>query len=201
MDTVTGVYQNKDLLDAAIKAMVAVLTFVGGLWALYNYIVRRDYAPLIEFDVDVNFVGRHNGRWVVEVVANIYNKGHARLVIRKFDFDIRTLDAGDEVKCGGADINSQTVIPNKVKEGSWLPSTWKTTFVDPQVKNRYSYVADIPESAKFVLIHGRFSLNPFRLFPVSMFYTSDKLIVVPSEGREGMSGVGSGVGTKEHEVV
>jgi hypothetical protein len=161
----------------SIKAIESVATLValviGAIWAYIKFRKRREHAPRIEFLVDIGFVGTLNDEWLVEVQAFVDNKGLVRHVFRKFDFSLRCLYETDPIKEGGKEINYQTEIPHVIKTGSWMSGAH---YIEPGLRTRYSYVATIPRTASFVLLHGRFEYEGGEYE-----HTADKLIKVPEE--------------------
>ena len=165
-----------ELLQSVAALVVLVL---GAFWGYFKWRKRREHAPRLEFTVDVNFVGLHKGQWLVEVLALVDNKGLVQHRIREFSFDLRTLDVNDPIEEGEKEINYQTRIPRKVKEAAWIPRDWESTFIEPGLKTRYSYVVAVPRTAKFVLVHGKFDYGR-----KGLFHTSDKLVAVPESNGE-----------------
>jgi hypothetical protein len=161
---------------ATILALV-----IGSLWTYRLFIRRREDVPHIEFTVDVNFVGMQDDQWLVEVLALLENKGQVKHSISDFTFDLRCLSAGEALRHGGEVINYQLEIPQKIKEGSWMPRGWDYTFIEPGIRTRYSFITSVPVSASFVLVHGRF------FYSKEDFHTADRLIKVPvSVGASGL---------------
>lgn len=59
--------------------------------------------------------------------------------------------------------------------GSWLPSSWESTFIEPGLSTRYSHIASVPASASFLLLHGRFVYGDG-----SAMHTADRFVAVPA---------------------
>jgi hypothetical protein len=138
-------------IESIIKA-AAIVT--GGFWVLWKFVLQGEYQRRISFQVDVQFIGKHTDFWLVELIALVENKGLVSHTIRKFDFDLRQLTVKDVIQDGGEEINWQTCSPHKLKEGSWIPRGWKSTFVRPGVTNRYNYITTVPREATYVLLHA-----------------------------------------------
>jgi len=125
-------------LPPTIQILQAVVTLgaaaIAGIWAIFKVAKRREHSPRIEFTVDVEFVGRQKGTWLVMVIAWLDNKGLVRHKIGKFTFDLRIMNPTDSVEDGGKEINFQTRIPKELKKGSWIPEHWEWTFIEPGLK-------------------------------------------------------------------
>lgn len=166
-----------DLLKAVESVATLIALGIGGTWAYVKLVKRREHAPRIEFTVDIAFIGSQGGYWLVELLALVENKGLVRHLIREFAFDLRALRIDDPVREGSAEINGQTEIPHLVKRGAWIPKGWESTFIEPGLRTRYSYVAALPKTASFALLHGRFDYHG-----ETVFHTADRLVRVPTEG-------------------
>lgn len=161
----------------AIQSVATVTAIIiGGIWAYFRFYKQREHSTRLEFTVDVEFVGLQDNRWLVEVVAFIENKGLVLHDIRNFVFDLRYLTNKDVLEDGEKNINFQTNIKHSCKKGSWIPEDWESTFIEPGLKTRYSYIANVPAAATFLLIHGKFNYRDQK-----EFHTADKLIKVPDK--------------------
>lgn len=170
--------QGSSPVPPSIQVLQAAITVVVGagaaVWAIVKTVRRREHAPRLQFAVDIQFVGVQDGQWLVELLALVDNNGLVRHTIREFTFDLRILYARDHIKEGDQAVNGQTLIPNKIKTGAWVPSAWEGTFIEPGVQTRYSFVSAIPVNATFALLHGRFDYGQ------NSFHTADKLVAVPA---------------------
>jgi hypothetical protein len=145
---------------------------VGGVWTYRKFIDFREAAPKIEFNVDLSFIRKQGGCWIIEVIAVVENKGRKAHLMKKFTFDLRYTLPNDPIK---AEESFLAYIPNKACEGSWIPANWGGTFIEPGLRTRYSSVASIPESATTALLHGKF------FYQSGTLHTSDKLFAVPKD--------------------
>lgn len=178
-DIMMWLKEHKEAIGAIKDLATALALALGGVWAFQRFVIRREFASQVEFTVNVEFIGMHDDSWIVNVVANLNNKAGSRLRVSQFGFDLRALDRKDQLVQGGDDINGQTWFPTKLKEGSWLPTDWSATLVEPNTNTRYTHVAHIPRMTEFVLLHGRFYYKvgfPIRL---PMYHTSDCVVPVP----------------------
>jgi hypothetical protein len=75
---------------------------------------------------------------------------------------MRGIKHDEPLESGNETISNQINFPHKFWTGSWLPPSWKHTFIDPGIENIYRYVATIPQTYSFVLLDGSFT------------YTNDK---------------------------
>lgn len=165
----------KDYAEIAQSIATTLGIVIGGGWVLWKFVLMREHASRPEFTVGVDFVGVHDGQWLVEVWATMANKGGVVQRMSSLGFDLRILREGDAVQDGDGRILHQVKMPHKIKEGSWLPPDWESTHVDPGVVTRYSHVASIPIDAKFVLVHAKFTHRRD-----GDWHTADRLQRVPT---------------------
>ncbi|HET8661305.1 MAG TPA: hypothetical protein VFM55_20190 [Micromonosporaceae bacterium] len=143
----------------------------------------RETEERIELSVEVRFVVRHGGSWLVELAALLDNKGLVRYETQELTFDLRCIYPEDAL-VPGPEIDGQTRIPHLLAAGSWLPAGWSRTFIEPGLSTRYSYVTTVPCSASAVLLHGRFAYEPGPApGRASAFHTAETFQAVP-EGQQ-----------------
>ncbi len=160
----------KDLADGISKYTPVLAVLIGGVWACRRFYRTREGHPKVEFNVDVEFIRRQGGYWIVEAVALMDNKGLVRHKIPRINFSIRYLKADDPVE---PDTKFFVAIPHSAAKGTWLPEGWEYTFVEPGIKTRYTVIARVPVEATTVLIHGKF------FYRNGEDHTADKLLAVP----------------------
>ena len=171
---------NPEDFDHITSAIQAIITsgsiIIAGIWAYRKFILQQEKYPNIIFNTDINFIGKQNNEWLIEVVANIENKGKAQHKMKNFNFDINALFASDELvlldKWGG-----QVNFPNQIINGSFLPSNMGFFFVDPGTTAKYSFIAKIPSSATFVILHSYFDYYDERKY----IHSSERTVKVPKD--------------------
>jgi hypothetical protein len=138
-------------------------------------IEQREYARRIEFTVDVQFIAVHDDRWLVALIALIENKGFTRHSMKRLDFELRSIHRDDRLVQGDATIGGQTLIPHVIQSGSWLPTSWESTVIEPGLKTEYSFVASVPMQSSAVLLHAIFEYGEEQAV-----HTAERLMAVPS---------------------
>ena len=157
-----------------IKSLSALLAVLGGLWAIYKFYIRDEHFPRIQFDVEINFIGKEKDQHIIEIIAYLENKGVVPIKLTELEFSLRGLKHGEELVEGNENINKQLFLPHKVKEAPWLSDTWNYTFVYPSVRTRYTHVAMVSDVYSFLLVRGLFIYESDE-----DFHTSAKLVQVP----------------------
>lgn len=127
---------------------------VGGYWTYSRFIKQREGFAFINFTVDINFVGMQSNWWIVELVAYLENRGKVRHEFSDLSFDLAALYASDPVDVA-PQFGGQALFPRSLAAGPWIPDG--EYFIEPGLRNKYSYVARVPDAASFLILHGRFS--------------------------------------------
>lgn len=169
----------KVFTEAVLNLTSSLGIVIAGGWALWNYVIQRGAYAKIEFDLDLNILGRKSDKLLVEVEAIITNKGNVRQYLKDFSFKTLYLPGTDEkIEFGEDNILSQVRF-KKCSEKSLLwfpPEKWEETFIDPNVSQRYSHVTAVPGDAAFILVVAEF-LYPDRK---SGFHTAQRVWAVNS---------------------
>ena len=161
---------------ASIATFLGII--IGGGWALRRYVFQKEAYPRIEFSVDINFVGTHNGQWVIELLGLLHNKGEVPHKIRNLLFEIRFLSKQDKIE-NGDDIGGQLRFGVAVKQGSWTPTDSSCPMVIlPGISLRYSYVYHVPTTIAFVLLHGKMKYARGGIEDLR----ADRVVKVPAPG-------------------
>ncbi len=152
----------------------ALALIVGGAWALWKYVIRREARAKIQFSLELNALGKLDDRLIVEAVAVVENKGLVRHKVSDFRFDLHYLAEGAKVIDGDERINFQVLFQPAVRKKYWIPADWINTFVDPGVLQRYTYVTSLPGDAAFALLYAQFKYPDAE----SEFHTAQKVFCV-----------------------
>ena len=156
MFDVDNIADIKNLTQAIQAGITACAIFIGSVWAFWKFIIQRGSKANIEFDLDINWLGVHKEKLLAEIIAIVINKGQARQRLYDFKFDLHHLTESDDIVEGDDRINQQVLFKKLIKNRYWIPPTWLTTFIDPNVTQKYRYVCHIPVNSKFVLLYAQF---------------------------------------------
>ena len=159
-------------LAGAIESLATVLALVvGAYWTYTRFIKQRENFAFIEFTVDMNFIGKQDGSWVVELIAYLENKGKLQHRFSDLSFDLEALFRHDPVQ-SNEQYGGQAFFPHEIAKRPWLPAG--SYFIEPGIKAKYSYVARVPEEATFVMLHGRFTYEN-----QPAWHTAERTLTVP----------------------
>jgi hypothetical protein len=174
-------FEDFNHLVGGFESVATVIALgVGAYWTYTRFIKQRENFAFIEFTVDMNFVGRQDGYWIVELIAYLENKGKVQHRFSDLAFDLEALFASDPVR-PSEQYGGQAHFPHEVAKRSWLPSG--SYFIEPGIKAKYSYVAQIPAEASFAMLHGRFTYEN-----QPAWHTAERTLVVPNATGNGTVG-------------
>jgi hypothetical protein len=144
----------KDIADTLESLATVVALAIGGYWTYVRFIMQRDDYAFIEFTVDMYFVGKQDGKWIVELIAYLENKGKVQHTFSDLSFDLEALYQDDRVQ-PNEEYGGQAFFPHRIAKRRWIPAG--NYFIEPGIKAKYSYVAEVPLEATFLMLHGGFT--------------------------------------------
>ncbi len=153
-----------DLLRFTVELIALT---IGSSLGFYRFILKKEFHPKIQFNIDLNVIDKTSKGWLIEVIAFIENKGSVRHIIyaKDFTFTVRYLTKKSNIS------NNTTIqeekfytlnFDNKVDDGTnkgyfqMLPNFFGETFIDPSVTQKYSCPLSIPKDATHVLVISKF---------------------------------------------
>jgi len=155
--------------------IIGILTaLVGGLWAWSKYIIERSLIPPTEFSLDYNLLGMKGKDRVIEFLLFLKNIGHCTLVAKDIKIRVRYLTHYDDIsiftdKKEGAKFGRLNFFKSRSEDFSKCEKEFMVirydTFVQPGVKQVYTFVTTLPEDAFILLVKGEFKYaqNPTEL--------------------------------------
>lgn len=159
-------------LAGGFESIATFVTLViGAYWTYTRFIRQRENYAFIEFTVDMNFVGRQDGYWIVELVAYLENKGKVQHRFSDLSFDLSVLYKSDSVR-SNEQFGGQAYFPHEIAKRPWLPAG--SYFIESGIKAKYSYVAQVPDEASFAMLHGRFTYEN-----QPAWHTAERTVAVP----------------------
>jgi hypothetical protein len=162
----------KDLADTVESVATVVALAVGGYWTYARFIRQRDDYAFIEFTLDMNFIGQQDGKWIVELIAYLENKGKVQHTFSDLSFDLEALYQGDRVEPNET-YGGQAFFPHQLAKRRWIPPG--KYFIESGLRAKYSYVAEVPLEATFLMLHGGFTYENQRAS-----HTAERTMAVPS---------------------
>jgi hypothetical protein len=160
-----------DFFGGIESIITSISIAVVGIWTYRKFVLQQERYPNLVFVASVNFIGEHKNEWLVELVADVENKGKAQHKMKNFNFDLNAIfEENDliESEKWGKQIN----FPNLLIKGSFLPDDVDFFFVDPGTTARYSFISKVPKEASFVILHSYFNYSDKRNYRHSAEFTA-----------------------------
>jgi len=141
---------------SALQSLATIASFlVAGYWAWSRFLREDERYPRLQSSAEIKFIGKHGDDYVVEIVAVLENKGRVIYMLKKLDFDLKAILAGNPVTTG-TQYGGQADFAHLVAKGSFLTARVKWCYVSPGVTNRYSWIAKVPGNARMLSLHCAF---------------------------------------------
>ena len=155
------------------SSLITILAIVAtGAWAVFRFGISREYYPKLQFEINLNQLGKNQDKNIVELVATITNKGITRQYIRDFIFHIMVLDDDTKMDIGDPEIEHQLKFDVKAKGISWIHSGFDP-FVDGSTSHQFTHVTALDQKTRFVMIYSKFNYRTRR----TLFRRSDKYYI------------------------
>lgn len=149
--------EKTELILKILESLATILAIgIGGIWTYRRFIRQRENHSLIDFSVDIVFHSKLKDWWIVEVVAYIENKGKVQHKIELFEFELASLNSTDKVEIT-EQFGGQVHFPNIITKGSFLPKKYRYFFVEPGLKNKYSFITRVPADTDLLILHSWFN--------------------------------------------
>lgn len=163
-------------IAGGVESLSTILALViGAYWTYTRFIKQRENFAFLEFTADMYFVGQQDGKWIVELIAYLENKGKVQHQFSDLSFDLAALFRGDIIE-SSQDFGGQALFPHQISKGPWIPAG--NYFIEPGVKAKYSYVAHVPVEATYLMLHGHFTYKK-----QAALHTAERTLAVPSESK------------------
>jgi hypothetical protein len=116
---------------------------------------ERKLAPHIELNVECQFMGPSQNRYLAEFSLTAQNKGTHIYRFSKIIFRVRGIKYGQELKYWEKN-EPRLNFPEKLLETDLVPEQWNFIFVQPTIKQRITFVTYIDQGFQFVIANAEF---------------------------------------------
>jgi hypothetical protein len=135
--------------------ITAVAIMIAGIWTIYRFGINREKYPKLQFDLDLQVLGKEAEYILIELTAILENKGLTRLYIKDFTFNLLFLKENAPIDLSDEKINSQLKFNYAIQKKAWVKDE-HNPFIDGGIIQRYRYVYAIPHTAKYAMIYSKF---------------------------------------------
>ncbi len=158
-----------------VKNIITILgIFAAGTWTIYRFGITREKYPKLQFDLDLEILGKTNEHYIVQLIAIVENKGITRQYIHDFKFNLLCFDNNSPIDCEVDKINGQVKFKILLSSKNWVMQKSSTSFVDGNIKHRFTFNTIVPVSAAYIMIYSKFRDPKSGLFKKSFdqYHTS-----------------------------
>lgn len=149
--------ENFNNFASGLESLATIVSMIiAGFWIHRLYLSQTDNFAHVEAAADIKFIGEQDGKWIVQLVTTLQNKGKVPQTIRDFSFVLDGLLHSDKV-APSEQYGGQAFFPHTLQSGSFLPAHYQSFFIAPGVTATYTFVASVPTEVSFLMLHSRFS--------------------------------------------
>lgn len=129
--------------------------------------------PCIEFTIDCNFFGPHDGWYIAEIIISAKNVSVVRHEFREINLRIRGIKMGEALDLweGHGD---RLEFKHKVLETDIVPDNWNFIFVEPGVRQEISFVTRIEENYRYIVARAEFRYDSFNPHSIERMFEVDR---------------------------
>jgi hypothetical protein len=169
----------KNVFDVVESGVKVAAIIIGASWTYWKFVIQRENEPATDLDIDVNFVGKQDAKWIIEITVTLENKSQVRLRYQDFQIRARYLLPGDKVEDGSPRVNYQLSAPRTIDDriGAEKRFFANVEYINPRQVFRQRYITYIPGDATFLWIQTKFF---FRLKAMEKV-NSQRVFRVPEE--------------------
>ncbi len=124
--------------------------------------LERRYWPHIEFDIECNFFGPHQGKYAAEFVLTANNRGITKHEFKSIILRIRGIKQDIPLSFWVKRYEHRLEFPVKIVEDEVKPEGWNYIFVEPGVKQHVSYMTIIDADIKYITARAEFYYEKYK---------------------------------------
>lgn len=65
---IMGIKTISDIVESGVKVAAII---IGAGWAYWKFVIQRASEPATDLDIGVNFVGKQDGKWIIEITVTL----------------------------------------------------------------------------------------------------------------------------------
>jgi len=124
--------------------------------------IERRHTPHIEFEIECNFFGPHQGKYATEFILTANNRGLTKHEFKSIILRVRGIRQDTALSFWTERYEHRLKFPEKVVEEEVKPEGWNYIFVEPGVKQRLSYQTIIDVDIKYITARAEFYYEKYR---------------------------------------
>lgn len=122
--------------------------------------IERRHKPHIEFTIDTTFFGPQEGFYIAEFVIFAHNKSLIRHVFKDITLRVRGIRKNEKLILL-KDREPRLAFPEKLFETQLKPDNLNFMFVEPDVKQQFTFVTRVEDSFACITAKADFHYNEY----------------------------------------
>src|SRR5438128_741347 len=103
-------------MNQIISNTTLLIATVSAVWIIWLFLTRRQGEPGGELQINVDFVGQQDDKWLIEVSAILTNRSSVRHRYRDFRLKVRYFLPTDKIEDGEDWLNYQLSCPRTIDD-------------------------------------------------------------------------------------
>ena len=136
--------------------------------------LERRYWPHIEFDIECNFFGPHQGKYAAEFVLTANNRGVTKHEFKSIILRVLGTRKDDPLSFWTERYEHRLKFPEEILKDEVKPKNLNYIFVEPGVKQRLSYMTIIDAGIQYITARAEFYYEKYTP------HSTEKMFEVPS---------------------
>ena len=122
---------------------------------------QRVHTPHIEFSIDCSFYGPEEDHYLTEILLIAHNKGLVQHKFTNILLRVRGIESGHPLSYWQGSESRLEFPTELLDDVPVIPRGYNYFFVEPGVKQVFTYITRIPSSTKYILAHAEFQYDQF----------------------------------------
>ena len=162
--------RSKQMILPYIQTAIVI---IGAVWAYFRFFREGTHNPRVQFDIDCDFLGPQNGRYVAAFTVTAKNCGHIEQHFKEIRIRMRGIENGVDLITWNERPPLLEFPLEEFDTYNIIPSRSEYFFVRPGVEQRFSFVTSVPENWKFILARATFKYQK-----TNEIHTAEKALMV-----------------------
>jgi hypothetical protein len=143
---------------------------------------ERALVPRTRVDLDCRFVGPEQGRYLAEVLIIVDNTGRVRRSFKHMNIRLRGILADTPLQRWKERDECRLKFPEPIAKADIVPPGEHYYYVEPGVRQTFTYVTDVPATVRYVLAHIKLEAMPSGNDDLSeTIFTEERLYILKPE--------------------
>ncbi len=140
------------MLEFIFSNFEKITVLIAAIWGYWRFLYHRTHEPALDIDIEVEFVGTQDDKWIIEVTTFLMNKSLVRVKYHDLQISVRYFVDDDPIVDGGAKILYQLECSRSIDERIEGNKRYfgNAEYINPNQEFRHRYITYVPIAATFV---------------------------------------------------